>query len=74
MGESPGQSKIGKARGATTPLTLPPSAAQVKAGAGDRAREEREGGRGGWEREREREEGGAFRAERRQRTDVGPAS
>ncbi len=47
-----GQSKIGEARGASTPLTLPPSTAQVKTGAGDRARKEREGRR---ERERERE-------------------
>ena len=49
-GQSLGQSKTGKARGATTPLTLLSSAAQVKAGAGDRAGEERKG-----ERERERE-------------------
>ena len=51
-GASLRQSKTGKARGATTLLTLPPSAAQVKAGAGDSAGEEREGEK---ERERERE-------------------
>ena len=51
-----GQSKIGEARSASTPLTLPPSTAQVKTGAGDRARKEREGRRErGRERKREKE-------------------
>ena len=56
-GASLGQSKIGEARGATTPLTLPPSTAQVKAGAGDRACKEREEERGRY-REKYRERGG----------------
>jgi len=38
-GASLDQSKIGGARGATTPHTLPPSATQVKAGHGERERE-----------------------------------
>jgi len=41
-GASLDQSKISGARGKTTPLTLPSPAAQVKAGSGDRAGEERE--------------------------------
>ena len=56
-GVSLDQSKIGEVRGAITPLTLPPSAAQVKAEAGNRAGEKRERGRER-KRERERERGG----------------
>ena len=56
--------KTSRARGKTTPLTLPSSAAQVKTGSGHRAGEEREKER---ERERERKEGEACGAEQRQR-------
>ena len=70
--------KTSRARGKTTPLTLPSSAAQVKPGSGHRAGEERGRSKEG-ERERERERERQRRARLAELsggkgTDVGPTS